>query len=97
MTDEELKILCQVHEQELWDQISCWNGLENEVLKLSLLVENLPPLKTKDGQDAITIEYALEKINRLLDRTPIILSPFIASLYIRERKSQFYRKLINPQ
>lgn len=54
---------------EIIENADCWNGLEDELLKLKILFM----ICDGDKNDCISRKYILEKIMRVLDRVPIVL------------------------
>jgi hypothetical protein len=69
---------------EIIDEVSCWNGLENEVIKLFALFSKCATQKI-DGQELLNVNYVREKVFNLLIEHPIILDAQARNLYIRMR------------
>lgn len=70
--------------QEILEEIDCWNGLENEVLKLFALFSCCLTQKA-DGQKVVNVEYVKEKIYKLLNNSPIILDHQAKRVYCSMR------------
>lgn len=69
---------------ELMETIDCWEGLDNEVLKLFALFERCHTIK-HDCQELVSINYVREKIFSLLIKHPIILSCEAKKVYLTMR------------
>lgn len=59
--------------EEIMDTASCYNSLEDEVIKLMCLVTRCKANVTQDGEDFLSRKYMLEKVTRILQGIPIIL------------------------
>lgn len=59
--------------EEILETISCWNSLDDEVLKLYCLFSRCATHKV-DGQEMVNVNYVREKIFNLLIKHPTILS-----------------------
>lgn len=70
--------------QEILEEIDCWNGLENEVLKLFALF-NCCLTQKIEGQEMVNVEYVKEKIYKLLNNSPIILDHQAKRVYCSMR------------
>ncbi len=57
---------------EILKTISCWNGIEDEVLKLFCLFSRCITRK-HNGEELVNINYVREKIFNLLIKCPITL------------------------
>lgn len=68
--------------EKLEDNISCWNGLEDEVLKLYCLMNCCVGTVEKEGEKYINRNYVTEKIGKLCCRSPIILDRAAQSMFI---------------
>ena len=78
---------------EYMDEVSCWNGLENELLKLLILFQRCYAKKTEDGEEVLGRDYVQEKVSRLMNQQPIILDPRSATLYVMLRTSNFLEEM----
>ena len=73
--------------EEIADEVSCWNGLENELLKLySLFI--CCCTKKHEEQEWVNINYVREKIFNLLIQHPTVLSADARHLYILMRMAK---------
>lgn len=70
--------------EKIHDEISCWNGLENEVIKLFALFSKCNTIK-HDAQELVNINYVREKVFNLLINHPILLAGDAQRLYIAMR------------
>ena len=70
--------------EEIYDEINCWNGLENEVIKLFALFSKCHTLK-HDCQELVNINYVREKIFNLLIKHPTVLAADAKRFYIEMR------------
>ena len=68
--------------EEIMENISCFTGIRDEVLKLLCLFSCCKTTKNEHGQDCISKEYAIEKTRRILDTIPISLDSNAARLFI---------------
>lgn len=68
---------------EILDTISCFNSLQDEVLKLFCLLKLCNYQKNQHGEESLNKDYILEKVTRLLDNHPIIISRDAANLFCR--------------
>jgi hypothetical protein len=68
-------------EEEILNEISCWNGLENEIIKLFCLFNCCITHKI-DGQEWVNINYVREKIFNLLIKHPTLISSDAAKMYV---------------
>ncbi len=59
--------------QELMDNSTCWESLEDELLKLYCLFSRCSCQKTSQGIEILTREYVVGKLVRVLSKVPIIL------------------------
>jgi hypothetical protein len=80
MRSEEL--LKRAH--EILEESSCWNGIENEVIKLSCLFSRCATSK-HEGQEWVNIDYVREKIFNLLIKHPTLLSDDAKKIYASMR------------
>jgi hypothetical protein len=69
---------------EIMEEISCWNGLENEVLKLFCLFSHCNTLK-HEGGEWVNINYVRQKVYNLLISHPILLAGDTQLIYISMR------------
>ncbi len=65
---------------KILDEVHCWNGLEDEVLKLYCLFTRCVTQKIQ-GQEVLNVNYVREKIFNLMIKHPIILDDDTARLY----------------
>ena len=93
--DEEVQKLEAEKYNQIMDEVSCWNGLENELLKLLILFQKCYATTLKDGTQVLSRDYVLEKVSRLMNKQPIILDPNSARLYGALRISEFLEGLKN--
>ncbi len=68
MTNEELL----KRTDEILETITCWNSLEDEVMKLFCLFSTCCTTK-HEGQELVNINYVREKIFNILIKHPILL------------------------
>ncbi|HEY5236093.1 MAG TPA: hypothetical protein VIJ14_07945 [Rhabdochlamydiaceae bacterium] len=59
--------------QEITDSASCYNSIEDEVLKLVCLFTKCHTNLNSGGDDMLARNYVLEKVTRVLDGVPISL------------------------
>lgn len=69
---------------EIIEEISCWNGIENEIIKLFCLFSKCATLK-HDRQELVNINYVREKVFNLLINHPTLLSHDAQRMYIAMR------------
>lgn len=70
-----------MNESELWlqeaqkimDNSNIWESYENEILKIYVLFITCIAEKNNRGDDVISRNYIIQKIERLLQKCPIIL------------------------
>jgi hypothetical protein len=79
--------LLLIETKKIIDNSTCWESLENEVLKLYVLFATCVTLKDEKGDDVISRNYIVEKVARLLQRSPIVLH--------EEGKKRYASMLIN--
>lgn len=70
--------------EEILEEIDCWNGLENECIKLLCLFSCCTTLKHKDSE-FVNINYVIEKVLNVLINHPIILDSAAKRKYISMR------------
>ena len=70
--------------EEILDEVSCWNGLENEIIKLFCLFSRCNTVK-HDAQELININYVREKVFNLLIKHPTLLAGDAQRMYIAMR------------
>ena len=67
--------------QELVDNNTCWESVEDELLKLYCLFSRCSCIQTSQGVDILTREYVVGKLVRVLSKVPIILDGDTKRLY----------------
>jgi len=70
--------------EEIFDEISCWNGIENEVIKLFCLFSRCVTSK-HEGQEWVNINYVREKVFNLLIEHPTLLAGDAQKMYASMR------------
>jgi hypothetical protein len=79
--------------EEIIETISCWNGVEDEVLKLFCLFTQCKTVKF-NGAELVNINYVREKIFNIILKNPIILSSDAARMFCQMKieKDQHEKK-----
>jgi len=67
--------------EEIMDNSTCWESLEDELLKLYCLLSRCSCQKTSQGVEILTREYVVGKLVRVLSKVPIILDGDTKRLY----------------
>ena len=63
------------------DSDTCYNSIEDEVLKLMCLMTRCSAQLKQEGKDLLSREYVLEKVTRILQGIPIILDSDSRKMY----------------
>lgn len=59
--------------EEIMDNSTCWQSLEDELLKLYCLFSRCCCSKTENGTEVLSREYVVGKLVRVLSQVPIVL------------------------
>lgn len=70
--------------EKILDEVSCWNGLEWEVLKLFCLFSKCNTM-IHEAQEWVNINYVREKVFNLLIKHPILLAGDAQRMYAAMR------------
>lgn len=70
-------------EKKIRENISCWQGLDDEVLRLHLLFSTCECQLKIGGEELISRRYILEMITNLIAKHPILLDPILQEEFIK--------------
>lgn len=67
--------------EEIMNNANCYNGIEDEILKLYILFSRCCPSKKEGNNEFLSREYVGEKVYRLMKKIPIVLDDGSKRIY----------------